>query len=59
MNAPPEGEHHDLRTKLRVQAVRGTVVSVSAADLITLLDYVDNQDQVLYDAWENAQGEDL
>jgi hypothetical protein len=72
---PTTGKHAVLQERLRRQVqlfsqlvhegggVDGETmrvdVSVPSADLITLLDYIHELEEVEYSAWEFRQGEDL
>ena len=59
MSPPPDGKHGALQEQLRRLALQTKDVLVPAADLITLLDYIDNLEEIEYSAWENYMGEDL
>lgn len=59
MSAPPESEHTKLRKRLRTQAMIAPNALLSSADLIILLDYVDELEASNYSGWENSMGEDL
>lgn len=65
---PERGHHAARRAELRGEALtalacadgqEAAFVRVAATALITLLDYMDEQDDAAYDAWEHAMGEDL
>lgn len=59
MSTPPDGKHATLRDRLRREAAQMPGVLVASADLITLLDYIDELQEAEYSAWENFMGEDL
>lgn len=59
MSSPPENKHFALRQQLRFAAGQMPVVPVPAADLLTLLDLLTEQDDDLYNAWERSMGDDL
>jgi hypothetical protein len=64
MSTPPDTKHYALRRLLRLQLTlalsgQATSIAVPTAELLALLEYMDKQDQAIYDAWENNMGEDL
>lgn len=59
MSTPPDGKHATLRDRLRREAAQMPGVLVASADLITLLDYIAELQDIEYRAWEYAMGEDL
>jgi hypothetical protein len=56
---PPNSKHYAFRQQLRHFAAQGPSVTVNSAELISLLDILDEQDEALYTAWEISMGEDL
>jgi hypothetical protein len=58
MSGPPDTKHYAFRQQLRRFAAQGNV-TIKAADLIELLNYIDELEEANYTAWERSQGEDL
>lgn len=59
MSCPPDVKQYAYREQLRHHAKSAPNVLVVSADLIKLLDYIDEQDAALYAAWEDSMGDDL